>query len=174
MENFNSEQEPRIVSPFSHAMRWGLLVGLCFIVNFFLSVPNILVLSLLTWVLDVFILYFVYRITCNYRDKECDGQIRYSQVLSYVILLMFFAALVAGIVKFIFLQFISPDYLSSLYNQTMLQLEGIGFDIPADFSDEFEKMMQPIQYTFQSITGDCFLGCILGLIYGFCIRRSKQ
>ncbi len=173
MDNSNLEQEPRIVSPFAHAMRWGLLVGVCFIVNFFLSVPNILVLSLLTWVLNIFILYFVYRITCNYRDRECGGQIRYGQVFSYVILLMFFAALIAGVVKFIFLQFISPDYLSSLFNQTMLQLESIGLDMPADFTDEFQNMMQPIQYTFQSITADCFLGCILGLIYGFCIRRTK-
>lgn len=172
MENPNLGQTPRVVSPFSHAMRWGMLLGLCFIVNFLMSVSGIAVLSFFTWVLDIFILYLVYRIAKNYRDKECEGQIRYGQVFSYILLLFFFAALIAGVVKYIYLQFIAPDYLNTLYNQTMLLLESLGTNLPENFDVQLQQLLQPIQYTFQSITSDCFLGCFVGVIYGFFIRRN--
>lgn len=172
METSNLEQKPRMANPFPHAMRWGLALGGCFVVNFLMSVSGIMVLSVLTWVLDIVILWLIYRFACNYRDTECGGAIRYGQVFVYVWLLVFFAALIAGAVKFLYLQFLAPDYLSNLYSQLMIMFEESGLSLPNGFAEQFQAMMQPIQYTFQSITMDCLLGCMVGVIYGFCIRRA--
>ncbi len=174
IETPNQEQKPVVYNPFPHAMRWGLVLGACLTVNFFMSVSGNAVLSLLTWVLDIGILYLVYRIVCNYRDKECGGQMRYFQVFSYILLLFFFASLVASAVKYVYLQFLAPDYLTSLYNQVMLLLEEMNVNLPAGFSDQFRVLMQPIQYAMQSITTECLLGGFIGIIYGFIVRRTKQ
>lgn len=172
-ETPNEGQKPVVYNPFPHAMRWGLAVGACFIVTFFMSVSGIAVLSMLTWAVDIGVLYLIYRIVCNYRDTECGGQIRYFQVFSYVLLLVLFASLVASAVKYAYLQFLAPDYLPSLYNQVMLLLEEMNVDLPAGFSDQLKVLMQPIQYAMQSITAECFLGCLIGVIYGFFIRRTE-
>lgn len=161
-------------NPVGHAMKWGLLIGACFAVNFILSATGITVLSLLTYLVEIFILIATWRIAKNYRDEELGGEITFGKAWSYLFMLFFFASLIGGIVKWVYLQWIRPDYLDTMFSQAMLLLEQLNVELPDDTAEQFQRMLTPIRYTMQMITSDTLLGALLGLIYAPFLKRKNN
>lgn len=160
-------------NPMNHAMRWGLLIGACFAVNFLLSVSGIVWLNVLTYLIEILILVLAWRFAKNYRDQECGGVITFGRAWTYIFLLFFFASLIGGIVKFVYLQWINPEYLANILSQSMIMLEQAKIEIPQDSINLIEQLLTPIYYTFQNIMADMFLGAILGLIYAPFLKRKE-
>lgn len=162
------------MNPFKHSMTCGLILGIVFSANFFLSVSGNTVLNLLTYLVIALIIYLTYRFTCHYRDNECDGALRYGQGLSYIILLYFFAAIIATVARILFFKFINPDYLEEIFNQTMLMMEQLNIPNLDTTADQIQAMMQPISFSLQYIWMDTLAGLFVGLIVAAFTKKEKS
>lgn len=167
----DNPQPANLPNPFGHSMKYGLQIGACLGIAFILSAIGKTGLAVAAWLIQIMVLVFAYRYARHYRDTECGGKMRYSQAFSYILLLFFFAALVGGLIKFLYMQYIDPTFLERMFSESMLLFEQMGLELPAEQIAQVETLMTPINYTLQVIMGDCLLGLLLGLVYGLFLKR---
>ena len=106
-----------------HAMYFGLMLGLVFALNFFLSTLHSGWFVLLMLFVTFTIPYLVYRLTVDCRDRVSGGAISYGAALWYGIQLFFYAALISAVFKFIYIKFLNLDYLPYLVNESLVLLD---------------------------------------------------
>ena len=145
-------------------MRNGLILGIVFSVNFLFSISNNLFLGLLSYAVIGVIIYLSYRFTINYRNLDCEGAISYRHALAYVILLFLFAALISAIVKYLFFQYLNPDFLPELMNKSIEIMEQVMPSVPEETYDNMDTMMSPINYSLMVTWVNVILGFFVGLI----------
>lgn len=157
------------------AMKNGLILGILFSINFFLSVlgTNIL-LGLLSYVLLALIIYLTYRYSVKFRDIDNDGTIKLGQSVLFVFLMFFFASLISALAKYVFLKYINPDFLLDITNQTLTVMEQIFPSVPEDAYNIVDDLTSPINYTIINMIQNLFYGYILGLIIGLMIKKDKN
>jgi len=155
-------------------IRSGIILGGLFSINFLLSIPSNVITGLLTWVMIAIIIVATLRLSREYRDKELEGFISYGKSLGFILLSFFYASLISAFVKIIYFQFINPNYLIEIYNQTMLLMEQFGFPITAEFERSMNSLLKPVPYSFFSIIGNMFYGLILGLIMAAFVKKEKS
>ncbi len=161
-------------NPFRHAMRAGLILGAMIILLFVCMTTTHVLTTIATPLLIGAILWLTYHYAKHYRDTECNGTITYRQAFSYMLILYFFAALVAGVLRYGYLEFINTTYLTDSFNQAMLLFEQMQMDIPTDLVDEMRKLLTPARFTMQFIMYDCMMGMFLALILSFFVRKKKE
>lgn len=161
-------------NPFKHAMTWGLVLGVAFSFNFILSSSSSTWLGLLSYLVIAGILYLTYRFTCHYRNTECDGAITYGQGLSYIILLYFFASIISSIFKYVYFQFINPEYLTNIYDQTMLVMEQLKMPITDELASDMESVLKPATFSLQYIWINTMLGVFVGLVMAVVTKKEKN
>ncbi len=166
------ENNKQIANPFRHAMRAGLTLG-AMIVSLFvcMTIPHVLT-TIATPLLMGTILWLTYRYAKDYRETEYHGAITYGQAFSYILILYFFAALVAGVLRYGYLEFINTTYLTDSFNQAMLLFEQMQMEMPEDFIDEMRSLLTPTRFTMQFIMFDCMMGLFIELITAVVIRKS--
>jgi hypothetical protein len=153
-------------------MIYGLFMGILFTANFFISLPQGIIFRFLSFLIIILIVYAMYRFSVKYRDNECGGYISYGKAFSFILLTFFFASIISSIFKFFYFQFINPDYLTNLLQESLKIIDSMQLPVNEEFYDQMEKMMKPITYSLQSIWVDVFLGIILGLIMSEIGRAS--
>lgn len=159
---------------YRHAMTCGLILGLVFSVNFLLSLSKSLWLGLLTYFVMATIIYQTYRFVCHYRDTEQSGVISYGRSLWYIVVLYIFAAIISSAVKYVYFQFINPDYLNEVLNMTMATMEQLQLSLPEDDAyDYLENMLTPINFTLQYIWVNAFLGFLVGVVMAAFVKKDK-
>jgi len=163
--------QPNIIKA---SMYNGLLIGILFSINFLLSISKITPLILISYVLMGFILIATYRTAIRFRDKECMGEINFNKAFSYIVLTYFFAALISSVVKYVYFQFINPEYLPKLLNESLKTLEMLKLPIETTPYDQMEKMMKPATFSLQYIWMNVLLGTIIGLIMAPFIKKEKS
>ncbi len=156
------------------AMRNGLILGILFSVNFIFSISNNIFLGLLSYAVIGVIFYMTYRFTVSYRDTDCEGAISYRHALAYVVLLFLFAALISAIVKYVFFQFIKPDFLPDLMNKSIEVMEQIMPSVPEETYDNMETMMSPINYSLMVTWMNIVLGFFTGLVVAGMVKKDKN
>ena len=159
---------------FTSAMRGGLALGVLFSVNFLLSVPQNTITGLLTYAVMAVIVAATYRLAARFRDQECGGYIGYGKAFAFILASFFYAALISSLVKFIYFQFINPDYLGNLYNQSMLTLEKMGLSAADGVEESVEALLQPASFALQYIWVNLLAGCFVGLITAAFIKKEKS
>ncbi|MDD3321838.1 MAG: DUF4199 domain-containing protein [Paludibacter sp.] len=163
--------QPNIIKS---AMTNGLILGVLFSVNFLLSVSKSIPLVLLSYGLMAFILVLTFQFSKRFRDKECNGIISFGKSFSFILLSYFFAALISSIVKFIYFQFINPEYLSKLLNESMKAVEMLKLPIDSASYEQMEGMMKPATFSLQFVWLNVFMGTIIGLIMSPFIKKEKN
>lgn len=161
-------------SIFKSSMIYGLFMGILFAANFFISLPQGIIFRFLSFLIIILIVYAMYRFSVKYRDNECGGYISYGKSFSFILLTFFFASIISSIFKFFYFQFINPDYLTNLLQESLKIIDSMQLPVNEEFYDQMEKMMKPITYSLQSIWVDVFLGIILGLIMSAFIKKDKN
>ncbi|HOV84340.1 MAG TPA: DUF4199 domain-containing protein [Paludibacteraceae bacterium] len=159
---------------FKSSMIYGLFMGILFTANFFISLPQGIIFRFLSFLIIILIVYAMYRFSVKYRDNECGGYISYGKAFSFILLTFFFASIISSIFKFFYFQFINPDYLTNLLQESLKIIDSMQLPVNEEFYDQMEKMMKPITYSLQSIWVDVFLGIILGLIMSAFIKKDKN
>jgi len=159
---------------FKSSMIYGLFMGILFTANFFISLPQGIIFRFLSFLIIILIVYAMYRFSVKYRDNECGGYISYGKAFSFILLTFFFASIISSIFKFFYFQFINPDYLTNLLQESLKIIDSMQLPVNEEFYDQMEKTMKPITYSLQSIWVDVFLGIILGLIMSAFIKKDKN
>ncbi len=162
------------VNPMKHAMKYGLILGVLFALNFLLSVTGVVALQLLSYVLVVAIVYFTYRFTVHYRENERSGSLSFWQGFSYVMWLFLFAALVSSVFKLLYLKFIAPDYLAAMLNDTLLVLESMQYPMGDGELAQIERMMQPARFALASLWVNVLSAIFLGPIVASFAKHEKS
>ncbi len=172
-------------SIFKFTMNNGLVLGMLFIINFFLSIYQHPILGALSNLMTILIVYLVYRMAKRYRDMHCGGSIKYGTVFSFVVLTFIFASLVSAVMKIIYFQYINPEFLINLYEQTLDQMEMMLSAYEEQFSnlleiseDELykglERLKKPSTYTLYLSWVNIISGAFLGLILAFFVKKEKS
>ena len=160
------------------AMKYGLIMGIIFSVNFLLSVTGNPIVSLLGYLVVALILVLTYRFSIAYRDYENGGAITFGHAFFFILLLFLFGAIISSLVKFIYFKYLNVDYLPQLLDQSITVMkqmqEQFHFNIPDDYYENMENMMNPTAYTLQFIWVNTFLGVIVGLIMAPFIKKDKS
>lgn len=156
------------------AMKSGLILGILFAINFLLSTSSSLYLGALTYVIMAIILIAAYRFTIQFRDKECEGYITYGRSFLFILFSFFYAGLISSLVKFIYWQFINPDYLTNLYNESMLFIQNMNLPTEEKFEENMRTLLKPASFALQYIWVNTFLGIVVGLIMSIFTKKEKS
>ena len=160
----------------THTMKFGLIMGALFSVNFLLSTWGSKVGNALSYVVVGTIGYYTYHFTTLFRDQECEGVMSYGRGLAYVLLLYFFGGLISSVVKYVFVSWINPEFLPNLLNQSLLILENMNLpNTNTEMSMEMlEKMLSPVVYATQTLWTNLFIGLLVGLIVAAFTKKEKN
>jgi hypothetical protein len=163
--------QPNIIKS---AMFNGLIMGVLFTLNFMISLPKNTILGLLSYLIVAGIVFLMYRMSVQFRDKECGGYITYGRAFMFVIYTFFFAALISSLVKYIYFRFINPLYLDELLQETMKAMEMVKFKVDDEAYKQISDMMKPANMALQFIWVNMFLGMIVGLIMAAFVKKEKN
>ncbi len=154
-------------------MRNGLVLGVLFSLNFIISTFNNPVLGLFSYLIVGLIVYLTYQYTARFRDRENGGLITFGQGFFFVFLLFMFASIISAGFKYVFLQFISPNYLKELLGVTMQTMETVMETVPDDMYDSLESFLTPINFVMATSWANIFISLIVGVIIGLVVKRSS-
>lgn len=159
----------------SSAMRSGLILGVLFSANFFISVSGIPALGLLSYLLVGLIVFYTYRFTVHFRDTELEGAISFARAFLYVLLMCLFASVISSFAKYFYLKFSKSTFLEDMYNQNITTLEQI---MPAAVTDEMydavEMLTNPQGYTMMTAWTNMILALIIALIIAGIVKKDKS
>lgn len=155
-------------------MRYGLVLGLLFSLNFLLSVTGNPMLGMLTYLITGLILYLTYRYSVHYREKECGGTISFGHTFGFVLLLYLFASIISAFVKYFYLKFISGSFLETLYNQYIGMMEQILPSIPDEMYEGMEIITSAQGYTMLTTWSNILISIFVGIIIAAIVRRNKS
>lgn len=85
-----------------HAMYFGLMLGLLFCINFFLSTRSSAFCSVASWAIMVLTPYIAYRLTLDCRERVCGGRMSYGEAFLYGMQLFFYAALIGAAFRLLY------------------------------------------------------------------------
>lgn len=158
------------------AMNYAAVLGIYFLIKFFISVfagQDTLLLSV-SMVMTLIVPYIVYLIQKNYRDIKLDGTISYSSALLFGLYLFFYSSLILGLGQYIYYQFINPKFLENTFKTTIDELYNLG--INEKLIDEAVKkgVSSPIITTFQNIVMNTFLGFFVVLITSAFVKKTDM
>jgi hypothetical protein len=163
--------QPNIIKS---AMFNGLIMGVLFTFNFMISLPKNTILSLLSYLIVAGIIFLMYKMSVQFRDKECEGYITYGKAFMFVIYTFFFAALISSLVKYFYFRFINPSYLDELLQESLKAMEMMKFKVDDEAYKQISDMMKPANMALQFIWVNMFLGMIVGLVMAAFVKKEKN
>ncbi len=111
--------------------------------------------------------------------KKSYAQNEQLPIVSFTIFLFVFASLIISLVQYVFYTYISPDYIDTLY-QNLLENIQITAKVYPDIAANFQQIADtivlptPLQLATNSIANNGFVGAIFGLIYLLIIRFKQK
>lgn len=155
-------------------MKNGLILGALFSANFLISLSKSFIGSIATIALLIYILVFTYKSATKHRDNNLSGEITYIQSVIFIILSFFYAGIISSIVKFIYFQFINPEYLSLMLDEGLRVLEQMKFPIDSSSFDQIKDLLKPASFSLQYIWVNTILGMITGILMSFFVKKEKN
>lgn len=157
-----------------HAMYFGLLLGLVFSLNFFLSTLNNGWFTALQWLVTLAIPYLVYRLTVDCRERVHGGAMSYGVALWYGIQLFFYASLISALFKLVYFKFLNPDYLPNVLNESLRILDELNLSSGKEVEDQVRQLFTPLNVAMQYIWMNVFLGLLVSLITAAFAKKAKS
>lgn len=151
---------------YNFAANYGLVLGAYIAFFYVLSLvfgANLLV-NLLNMAGLIATPFLCYHLAVRYRDKGCNGVIRFGMVWSFGVWLFLFAGLIMAVVYFIHFQWIEPTFIENTFNQTLVTLEQMKYDQKALDTLADMALPTPIQMAVSYIFAYIIGGAILFLI----------
>ena len=77
--------------------------------------------------------------------------------------------------KYVYFQFINPDYLDEVLNNTMAVMEQFQWPLQEDIMyDQMKSMLTPINFTLQYIWINMLLGFLVGVVMAAFVKKDKN
>lgn len=177
----NSQKMPR-KSLLMYSMEGGVWLGLYLILCFACNVGAFYVagLSIVALLLYVAVPYVLYRIILRYhRNSHIVNFFSVNWMIG--VLLFIFASLISAIPEYVFYQYIDPQYLSAVVEDTLAQLDTLGWMQEDEAMAEVRKMSDEgtlpstIQMTISQMWSKMFIGSLLSIVVSpFVVRKKKK
>lgn len=121
------QQQPQQLSVRQYAMRFGIILGLFWIIKFTLLPMGLTnpFLELLFIVLTILVPYITWRFTRMYRDNVYKGSISFLKAWQFCLLTYFFASLLTALAHFIYFQYIDNGYIVNTYRETLQSFSAV-------------------------------------------------
>ena len=156
-----------------HAMYYGLLLGVVFVLNFFLSQATNIWLKFIQMLYTFSIPFVVFCFAKKCREDVCGGTMSYGQSFSYVVQLFFYASIISSAFKYVYFRFLNPD-LRKLFNQTMQLMEQMSVPITDEMIAVTKQMLTPMGMAMQYIWINVMVGIVVSIVLAFFIRKEKS
>lgn len=110
----------------------------------------------------------------NFRDKKNEGFLRLGQGVKLSFLTGIFAGIIGGVFTYIFITVITPDFMDSMQNEAIAQMEAQGLsEEQITQSLKFTGMfMSPVFMFLSSVLGSIISYVLLGLIFSAIMKRN--
>ena len=162
------------------AMNYGAALGLC-----------LMLIALLFWALgvdeqqsvipsilnNIVIIGFLVYAIMQYRDNVNNGFISYSSSLRLGTTVAFFSSVIMAFYTFIYITYLSPDFLANILNmteQTMLEANPEISDQELDLALSMTtKFMQPHWMMIMGVLGGTFMGFLFSLIISIFVKKEN-
>jgi hypothetical protein len=165
-----------------YAMEYGLVLAFYFIIKFactYLSLqyPFLNVIALFLNFAIPFLLFWMVR---KFREEHNGGRMLFSEGWSLSLLIIAFASLPEALIMYVFYQFIDPEYISNIVNQSSDMLSTLEQNNPnqyiSQFNDMFKKQDIPSasQMAIQGIFNNIFFGSIVSIIVAFFVKKDNE
>lgn len=157
-----------------HAMNYGLLLGLLFCLNFWVStMPAVAFLQYLVIAIEIFA---VYRMASDCRRTAFGGVVSYGGMLWYILQLFMYGSLISALFKYLFYKVLRPDFLNVQIEQSLELMERLPV-----FGGSYEHIEEtvyatitPLNLVIQSIWINVFCGLIVGLVIAAFLRKDAS
>lgn len=165
-----------------HAMRYGTLMGIFWTLKFVLfplgmHSPLLLVaFFLLTLIVPVVGFFFVRQ----YRDRECQGSIGFSQAFLFGSFMYLFAALFTAVTHYLYFRYLDNGLIIGTYQDMLTQMEQIATGSMQPSIEQFQQALDvisalsPLDLTMQLITQNIFYCTLLALPTALLVRRQPK
>ena len=165
-------------SPVNHAMVYGLEMGIFFGLNFILTAKaqDSAWMSVLSWLLTIYIIYGVFRSAFNYRMTECEGEITFGQSFKYIMYLFLFASIVAALMRIVYLKWFDTEFLSRMLTQTRLVLQQLKLSASdlAMAEESLQSLLRPVRFSLYYIVYDLIMGVFAALILSPLVKKKIE
>jgi hypothetical protein len=170
------EQKPNPIQlKYRYAANYGLILGAYLAVFYIIQIiaPTIKILNVVNTISILFTPFLCFYLTKKFRDQALGGYIRFGSSWSFGIWLFFFAGLIMSVVYFVHFQFINPDYISNVFNQSLLMLESMNY--PKDQLDLLAKngFPTPLEMVFSYLFAYVIMGAILFVFISAIVARKN-
>lgn len=152
----------------------GLILGALFSANFLVSLSKTFIGSILSLALFVLILFFTYKSSVKNRENNLLGEITYIQAVLFIVLSFFYAGIISSIVKFVYFQFINPEYLSLILDEGLRVMEQMKFPVDPEAYEQIKDLLKPASFSLQYIWMNTILGILTGAIMAIFIKKEKN
>lgn len=170
------------VSLQEHAMRYGTMMGIYWIIKF-IFFPlgfRIPLLQLLFVVLTVFVPILGYIYARKFRNEQCRGTISFFKAYTFTFFMYTFATILASVAHYVYFRFIDHGFLFHTYQTQLQQIKEAS---PATLGMSIDQLLQtfeaiaalsPLQLTFQLVSQNIFYGILMALPTAFLIMKQKK
>ncbi|MGM9805305.1 MAG: DUF4199 domain-containing protein [Candidatus Aphodosoma sp.] len=157
-----------------HAMNWGVLLGLLFCLNFWVS--TVMAISWLQFLIIPAEVYLVYRLARNCRDTVYDGYASYGQMLWYIVQLSMYSSLISALFKYLYCKVLNPDYLRKQIDMMMEVADSMPQLFPEmyDLETMLSELLSPLNLAVQCIWMNIMACFIMGLVIAAFVRREHS
>lgn len=157
-----------------HAMYYGLILGLIFCLNFFLSTLKGTAFSILQSLVTCAIPFVCYWLTIDCRRRVCNDTMSYGMALWYGIQLFFYASIIAAAFKFAYFKFINPEFLPNLINESLKLMEEMHLPGVSTSANQIEEVLTPLNFALQYIWIDVFIGIFVSFVTAAFAKKDKS
>ncbi len=157
-----------------HAMYFGLMLGLLFCINFFLSTRSSAFCSVASWTLMVLIPYIAYRLTLDCRERVCGARMSYGEAFLYGMQLFFYAALVGAAFRLLYFKYFDPDFLPRTIDESLRLMEQLNMPLGEVETSNLKQMMSPVNMSLNYIWLDVLVGTLVSLVVAAFARKKRS
>ena len=163
-----------------HAMNYGAILGLVFILIFFIQYFLNLIESVPLMIAQYVLMISVIIWACiEFRNKFNNGTLAYGRALGLGTMISLYASLILAVVVVIFYKIIDPEALEAIRNYSAMKAEeemykqGLS-DAEMEMAIEMtKKMISPFFMAIGSIIGLTFWGFIISLVTSAFVMKKK-
>lgn len=159
------------------AMVYGLYLALVLtLFSVILYVSGLILNTKVSYASFVLVIAGIVIAQINYRNRELNGVITYSQALGFGVAIMFFAGIVSALYTLILYSIIDPgliDQMKIMQEEALLQ-KGLSDDQIEATMVMTSKMMTPAWMSIMGLIGSVFSGTIVSLVTSIFVKKQPN
>ncbi|MDD3078256.1 MAG: DUF4199 domain-containing protein [Paludibacter sp.] len=151
-----------------------LYVGGLLSLKFLFSVINNPLLTILSLLISVAVIFVLYKVATNYRIHQLNDEMSYGGAFRYCFQLYFFGSIIYTLVFFIYTTFINKNYFQVMMDAILQMYDKMNIKVEDNIYDLLNTMYQPIPMAFLSLLGAAVSAAFWAFIIAFFVKKEKS